>query len=67
MMEYARAEKQREHQPLFLTLRESVQFSPARKKPMRFLCLVCRPPSQAAVTNIEIKSQQNGLISIYFV
>jgi len=37
MMEYAHAEKQREHQPLFLTIRESVQFSHVRKKPMRFL------------------------------
>ena len=32
MMEYARAEKQREHQPLFLTLHKSVQFSAVRKK-----------------------------------
>lgn len=36
MMKYARAEKQREHQPSFRTVRESVQFSAVGKKPMRF-------------------------------
>ena len=44
MVEYARAEKQREHQPSFLTVRESVQFSAGRKKPMHFFCLLCRRP-----------------------
>ncbi|MFQ7387256.1 MAG: hypothetical protein ACLRM8_06445 [Alistipes sp.] len=67
MVEYARAEKQREHQPSFLTVRESVQFSAGRKKPMHFFVSYVGGPWQAAVANIEIKSQQNGLISIYFV
>ena len=67
MVEYARAEKQREHQPSFLTVRESVQFSAGRKKPMHFFVSYVGGPWQAAVANIEINSLRKDVVPNYFV
>jgi hypothetical protein len=67
MVEYARAEKQREHQPSFLTVRESVQFSAGRKKPMHFFVSYVGGPWQTAVANIEINSLRKDVVPNYFV
>jgi len=50
-----------------LLLSESVQFSPRKKKADALFIVVCRRPSQAAGTNIEIKSVSAAAFIIYFV